>query len=799
MSSKGGDLMSQLSGLRLSDGTMAGSRVNGTPPTLSTLSSRTTPTAGSPTSFPPANTTTTTTIASDPLHSRQGNQRRNHRVARQEKESESSSSLAEKINRLMAQNQGSMGNAKESSPATDNGNSIITNLAARYQKSPAPPSSSGNTSTTTFLAPSTPPAATTTTTTATAATPTTTATGAARNSMVVPKPRSTGTNAVHAATTPHPDTATTSGGEALNPKVMEFFNTVSNASRSPPPLADSAAVLKVAVAIAEPHSRASPSSTSTARAAPASSVAAAASPASVRGPARSAAATAPSRPAQREGPDPANRFLMEAFGCIDNLDVTKPIIRTAPQIAADGRYIVVGDLHGCVEQLEQLVEKAKYVKGKDCLFIIGDYVNKGPDSIGVVRACQRLGAYGVLGNHDYTLLRCCARMRRRAFDADDLRDPVKRLAQKFPKDCEYYLRALPHMVRIPRHNLLLVHAGLNVEHALEDQNVEEIMHLRRLEAVANKPGTYKAIAKGMNGEPWGTLWKGPEMVIFGHDAFSGFQSHPHACGIDTGCVYGDPLTCVVYGPDSEAGEFFSVSGLPKLENEMKGLPPPNSDIYEQHETNLEKLIIRPTSRATPAMNGSFGARPVFLAAPLGYTDALEGGAKPTGLTATVTSTNTLMTPTSASPSRLVTPTCVTNVRMLETTTVNTREVQRATLLALSATRELSAISVLLSMPLYNNEIDAMLSADAKDDVAQEAFWIPFARLVLVAATDVSTATDVKQVAAMEAAVQLALDVCEEMEAVGTTLQVDLATFVASAKDHQMWPKRVVKCAETLVD
>lgn len=851
MSSKSGNLMSQLSGLRLSDGSVVGSRVSNTPPTLSTLSTRSTPTAGSPTSFPAASST------SDPLHAKQVSQRRGHRASRaeRERESESPSTLSDKITRLIAQNQGSLGNtsataSSTASPSTikntndtDNGSSIISSLAAHIHKtSPPPAAGSGNASATTFSAPSTPPAAGAANA---AANPVSAAATPARSGgLLVPKPRSAEAAAAHAAaaappatttstTTPVVTTAANTGAaavvtptvstntsEALNPKVMEFFNNVANSSRSPLPLAEPTAVLKVAVALAEQqqpsvavgrNARASPSSVRhAANAATASS---------------STATGAAAKAAPREAPDPSNRFLVDAFGYIDNLDAVRPFLRTAPAIAADARYIIVGDVHGCVEQLEQLVEKVKYVKGKDCLFIIGDYVNKGPDSIGVVRACQRLGAYGVLGNHDYTLLRCCARMRRRPFTPDDLRDPVKRLAQKFPKDCEYYLRGLPHMVRIPRHNLLLVHAGLNLEHSLEEQNVEEIMHLRRLEALPGRPNAYKAIAKGMDGEPWGTLWKGPETVIFGHDAFSGFQSHPHACGIDTGCVYGDPLTCVVYSPGSTAGEFFSVPGLPKLENEMKGLPPPNSDIYEQHELDLEKLIIRPTSRATPAMNGSTSSRPVFLAAPLGYADGAEGAfpasaalsatapttataaaaastapsvVKPSGLTATITSTNAFMTPTSASPSRLATPTCPTNVRLLETTTVNTREVQRATLLALSATRELSAIAVLLGTPLYSNEIDAMLGAEATDAVAQEAFWMPFTRLVLAAAAAASDRS-AAELTAMEAAVQLALDVCEEMEAVGAALQAELKAFLAQAKEHQKWPKRIVKCAETLVD
>ena len=842
MSSKSGDLMTQLSGLRLSDGSVVGNRVSNTPPALSTISSRSTPTVGSPTSFPAAASTPT---ATDPLGVKQGNQRRGHRVGGPEKASESPSSLTDKISRLIAQNQGSMANAASSATIkntsdNDNGSSIISSLAAQLHKSASPPppqssSGSGSTSTTTVTTPAASAGA---------------AGGAAtRNGgLVVPKPRSAETAVAHAAApasdTPTlasalPTTPAAGGVEALNPKVMEFFNTMANTARSPPPRAESNTMLKVAVAIAEqPGTQGSAARSARASSSAASPTAAASN--NARGgnggsTSRQSAALATSAMSTNAGggasgasgakapakaaPDPSNRFLTEAFGNIDNLDAAKPFIRTAPTVAADGRYIIIGDVHGCVEQLERLVERVKYVKGKDCLFIIGDYVNKGPDSIGVVRACQRFGAYGVLGNHDYTLLRCCARMRRRPFTPDDLRDPVKRLAQKFPKDCEYYLRGLPHMVRIPRYNLLLVHAGLNPEHTLEEQNVEESMHMRRLEALASRPNAYKAIAKGMDGEQWGTLWKGHEMVIFGHDAFSGFQSHPYACGIDTGCVYGDPLTCVVYGPDSTAGEFFSVPGLPKLENEMKGLPPPSSEIYEQHEMDLEKLIIRPTSRATPALNGGLGARPVFLAAPLGYTEALEGVAaaaasapagastassalttKPTSLTATVTSTNTnvIVTPTSASPPRLATPTCPTNVRLLETATVNTREVQRSTLLALSATRELSAIAVLLSTPLYSNEIDAMLDAEAKDDVAQEAFWTPFTRLVLVAAACMS-GRSAGELAAMEAAVQLALDVCDEMDAVGATLQAELAKFLESAKEHQTWPKRIMKYAETLVE
>ena len=49
-------------------------------------------------------------------------------------------------------------------------------------------------------------------------------------------------------------------------------------------------------------------------------------------------------------------------------------------------------------------------------------------------------------------------------------------------------------------------------------------------------------SKRVDGEPWASLWPGPELVVFGHDAVRGLQMYEHAVGLDTGCVYGGRLS-----------------------------------------------------------------------------------------------------------------------------------------------------------------------------------------------------------------------------------------------------------------
>src|SRR5690606_35296703 len=65
-----------------------------------------------------------------------------------------------------------------------------------------------------------------------------------------------------------------------------------------------------------------------------------------------------------------------------------------------GRSIIIGDVHGCYDELLLLLEKVDFNEEKDRLIFVGDLINKGPKSLEVVLFVQKLNAECIKGNHE---------------------------------------------------------------------------------------------------------------------------------------------------------------------------------------------------------------------------------------------------------------------------------------------------------------------------------------------------------------------------------------------------------------
>jgi hypothetical protein len=201
------------------------------------------------------------------------------------------------------------------------------------------------------------------------------------------------------------------------------------------------------------------------------------------------------------------------------------------------RTIIVGDVHGCFEELQLLLGKCGYAKG-DRVVLAGDLVAKGPDSQGVVQFARENGVLAVLGNHDVFAL-----LHRHEADKEHPRFRRSHIPSLGEKDWAY-LEALPIFLRLGAvkpggPESLVVHAGLIPGISIENQSREHMLSLRSI------ADTGEPTSRLLVHFPWALKWQGPEWVVFGHDAVRGLQQYPLATGLDTGCVYGRCLSAIL--------------------------------------------------------------------------------------------------------------------------------------------------------------------------------------------------------------------------------------------------------------
>lgn len=252
---------------------------------------------------------------------------------------------------------------------------------------------------------------------------------------------------------------------------------------------------------------------------------------------------------------------------------------------------VIGDLHGCFDQLIALLDKIHFDQTKDALWFTGDYVNGGPKSLETLRFIKSLGNTSVclLGNHDLTLL---------AIASGEITAPNDRKigfesVLKAPDLDELinWLRKQPLIHFDQTLNTLLVHAGIppgwdanqaltlakEVETILQSDNVntlyrnmygnepsewnDSLQGWPRIRFIINcftrmrfcdDKGSLELMTKGeASNTPKGYLpWfqhphrkTAQTKVIFGHwAALQGEVNTPNIVALDTGCVWGNYLS-----------------------------------------------------------------------------------------------------------------------------------------------------------------------------------------------------------------------------------------------------------------
>jgi hypothetical protein len=193
------------------------------------------------------------------------------------------------------------------------------------------------------------------------------------------------------------------------------------------------------------------------------------------------------------------------------------------------RTIVVGDIHGCFDELQELLSKIG-LNADDRVIAVGDLIVKGPKNREVLDLFISDNRFSsVLGNHDRAILQ--------GLDGEEvkLKGSQKRVIKELEGSGRYleFLKTLPPLIDLGSH--IVIHAGLRPGIPLSEQSIEDLTELR----------TTGGKRTSRKGTPWYLDYKGPKIALFGHWPSSVPRRGPTALGLDTGCVYGNHLTAYI--------------------------------------------------------------------------------------------------------------------------------------------------------------------------------------------------------------------------------------------------------------
>lgn len=200
------------------------------------------------------------------------------------------------------------------------------------------------------------------------------------------------------------------------------------------------------------------------------------------------------------------------------------------------RTIVVGDIHGCFDEFQQLLKKVAWNESKDRLVLVGDIINKGPKSTEMLEwIFMHPTVITLLGNHEWAFLQYLERpFENDCFEAlkSDFKGEIKHLVN--------WIKKLPLFYE--DEDLIVVHAGLQPGKAIEKQDRRILTTIRTWDGEGDD-------LKDPDNPAWFDFYYGPKTIVFGHWAALGLVKRENLVGLDSGCVYGNQLSAYIHPQD----------------------------------------------------------------------------------------------------------------------------------------------------------------------------------------------------------------------------------------------------------
>jgi serine/threonine protein phosphatase 1 len=201
----------------------------------------------------------------------------------------------------------------------------------------------------------------------------------------------------------------------------------------------------------------------------------------------------------------------------------------------NGRIIAIGDIHGCHQEFAELLGMLELTKD-DRLILLGDLVNRGPDSCKVIDLARAHNALSLLGNHELRLLEY-----RRTKDESLIKETDLDTHTKLRPEDWAYLEAMPLTHELPDLNMVFVHGGFLPGEPWQKQPAHIVTRIQ----VIDSNGKPRKRSDAPDALPWADQWNGPPFVVYGHTPRPEIYKLKWSVGIDTACVMGGALTAFI--------------------------------------------------------------------------------------------------------------------------------------------------------------------------------------------------------------------------------------------------------------
>ena len=251
-------------------------------------------------------------------------------------------------------------------------------------------------------------------------------------------------------------------------------------------------------------------------------------------------------------------------------DATETEIKLEPLVCdrrSDTRPLdIIGDVHGCRQELEDLLGKLGYQiesepaedggtrhrvtpSGTRRAVFLGDLVDRGPDSPGTLELVMDMvesgAAIAVQGNHDNKLMRALSgRDVQRTHGLAETMEALEKRPEAFRERVRTFLGSMASHFVLDGGNLVAAHAGM-AEH-LQNRAGRDV---RDFGLYGDSDGSTDEDGLPIRGD-WGREYRGPAAVVYGHTPTARPEWVNNTLCIDTGCVWGGPLTALRY-PERE--------------------------------------------------------------------------------------------------------------------------------------------------------------------------------------------------------------------------------------------------------